>query len=138
MITSYWERPETCSTFTSVAPSTPAMATAIRSASPLSSARSAPNTLTARSLFTPEMSSFTRSAMGWEKENRRPGIRERSSCMAAASSARERPPPKARRGLSITKTSVCSGPMGSSEISARPVLETTASTSGKAPSRFSR
>ena len=58
--------------------------------------------------------------------------------MASASSARERPPAEGARGFSMTKTSVCSGPMGSSEISARPVLETTVSTSGKAWSRRSR
>ena len=40
----------------------------------LSTSRSGPKTLTARSLLTPEMSSFTRSAIGCEKEKRRPGI----------------------------------------------------------------
>ena len=44
MTTSYWERPETCSTLTSLAPRTPPTATAIRSAWPLRSARSAPKT----------------------------------------------------------------------------------------------
>ena len=34
-------------------------------------------------------------------------------------------------GLSMMKTSFCSGPIGSSEISARPVLVTTVATSGK-------
>jgi hypothetical protein len=42
------------------------------------------------------------------------------------------------RGFSITNTSVCSGPIGSSLISARPVLLTTVSTSGKVSRRFSR
>ena len=57
--------------------------------------------------------------------------------MASASSAFDRPEVQARRGFSMTNTSVCSGPMGSSEISARPVLDTTVSTSGNFSSVFS-
>ena len=68
MTRSYWLIPDTCSTFTSAAPRTPIRAAAMRSAKPFSVGRSGPKTLTARSLFTPEMSSFTRSAMGCENE----------------------------------------------------------------------
>ena len=116
---------------------TSAMAMPCRAAASRSISTSSPKTFTARSLFTPEMSSFTRKAMGCENESRSPGICPSSFCIASTSSALSRPVPHSRRGLSMTKTSFCSGPIGSSEISARPVLVTTVSTSGKRRRRFS-
>ena len=130
--------PATCSTLMSCAPCTPPIAAAARSATDFRISRSGPKTFTARSLFTPEISSFTRSAIGCENEYRKPGTWPRSAAMASTSSVLSRPPPHGRRGLSVTNTSVCSGPIGSSLISARPDLQTTVDTSGKASSRFSR
>ena len=62
------DMPDTCSTLTSWAPAMPPIAAAARSATPLSSSRSGPKIFTARSLLTPEISSLTRSAIGWENE----------------------------------------------------------------------
>ena len=69
MTTSSWLMPDTCSTFTSPrAAHAASTAAPIRSANPFRTSRSGPKTFTARSLFTPEMSSFTRSAIGCENE----------------------------------------------------------------------
>ncbi|MNN09818.1 hypothetical protein D3C81_1227220 [compost metagenome] len=56
--------PVVCSTFTSEAPSTLRSASAIRSAVAFSTCMSSPNTFTATSLRTPEISSLKRNWIG--------------------------------------------------------------------------
>ena len=129
--------PEICSTFTSSAPRMPPMIDAILSACGFSTSRSGPNTLTARSLLTPEISSLTRSAMGCENDRRTPGITARSALMASTNSSLVRPVFHSFSGCSMMTRSFCSGPIGSSEISARPVFVTTVSTSGNLSRRCS-
>ena len=131
MTTSYWVRPETCSTLTSVAPRTPDSAAPIRSAKPLSVLEVRAEDLHGQvalhagdELVHPE-----RDGLGeGEAEPREPG--QLALHGLGQLGLGPRPTSRLRRGFSMTKTSVCSGPMGSSEISARPVLETTVSTSG--------
>ena len=129
--------PEICSTLTSRAPGTSLRMAAAASAYSFNRSRSGPKILTARSLLTPEISSLTRRAIGCENERRSPGIAESSLLIASTSSCLSRPVFQSLRGFSMMKTSLCSGPIGSSEISARPVLVTTVATSGKRMTRFS-
>ena len=135
--TSSCVRPEICSTLTSTAPSIPRTTAATWSAVSLSSSSSGPKTLIARSLFTPEISSLTRRAIGCEQAPRTPGTSSSAPLIAPSSCARARPVVHSSRGWSMISTSVCSGPIGSSEISARPVLDTTVRISGNARSRCS-
>ena len=103
------------------------------SANPLSTARSGPKILTARSLLTPgdELVDAQRDRLR-ERRPAAPGCAAISARAPRRARALLRPVCHSRRGLSMMKTSLCSGPIGSSEISARPVLVTTVATSGKA------
>ncbi|KAG0906952.1 hypothetical protein G6F57_023461 [Rhizopus arrhizus] len=66
MLTVSMGRPVVCSTFTSEAPGTFCRTAAISAAVLFSTSLSSPNTFTATSLRTPEISSLKRSWMGWE------------------------------------------------------------------------
>ena len=136
--TSICVNPETCSILTFLAPLTAERIGAIRSPVARSVSISFPKILIATSDLIPLINSLTRNTIGWEKAGRIPGNADNSRSIASTRSALERPVFHSRRGLSMMNRSLCSGPMGSSAISARPVLDTTVVISGNfANRRFS-
>ncbi|MNK96271.1 hypothetical protein D3C87_1165440 [compost metagenome] len=100
-------------------------------------AMSSPKILRATWLFTPEISSSTRTAMGSPKARPMPGTWLVASCIFSTSSSLDLAVFHCSRGLSLMKMSDMLTSMGSEATSARPVRVTTISTSGNSLRMFS-